>query len=56
MNDEDSLLSALGDQGFVRVEPDQTIDKTVKFKDQFVVGKQIGEGAYAHVRVAIYKT
>lgn len=30
-------------------------DLTSKFKQNYVVGKVIGEGAYALVRVAIYK-
>lgn len=51
----DKLLSALKDEGLVKVEADPTVDKTTKFKEEFVVGKQIGEGAYASVRVAIYK-
>lgn len=31
------------------------IDLTVKFKRDYVVGKVIGEGAYASVRVAIFR-
>lgn len=31
-------------------------DLTQKFKQKFLVGKIVGEGAYASVRVAIYKT
>lgn len=31
-------------------------DLTQQFKQKFLVGKIIGEGAYASVRVAIYKT
>jgi serine/threonine protein kinase len=30
-------------------------DLTVKFKREYVVGKVIGEGAYASVRVAIFR-
>lgn len=30
-------------------------DLTTKFKNNYLVGKVIGEGAYATVRVAIYK-
>ena len=30
-------------------------DLTLKFKKDYMVGKVIGEGAYASVRVAIYK-
>lgn len=30
-------------------------DLTVKFKKDYIVGKVIGEGAYASVRVAVYK-
>ncbi len=39
----------------MKVEADPSIDKTTKFKEEFVVGKQIGEGAYASVRLAIHK-
>lgn len=33
----------------------QKIDLTVQFKKDYLVGKVIGEGAYASVRVAMYK-
>ena len=35
------------------VEPVE--DLTVEFKKNYLVGKVIGEGAYASVRVAIFK-
>ena len=31
------------------------IDKTSKFKEEYIVGKEIGQGAYATVRIAIHK-
>jgi serine/threonine protein kinase len=31
------------------------VDLTTEFKKNYLVGKIIGEGAYASVRVAIYK-
>lgn len=31
------------------------MDLTLKFKQNYMVGKVIGEGAYALVRVALYK-
>jgi hypothetical protein len=37
--------------GLAKLEEDPSIDKTGKFKAEFFVGKQIGEGAYASVRV-----
>ena len=30
------------------------IDKTAKFKEQFIIGKQLGEGSYGSVRLAIW--
>jgi hypothetical protein len=30
-------------------------DLTIRFKRDYMVGKVIGEGAYASVRVAVYK-
>lgn len=30
-------------------------DKTSKFKEEYIVGKEIGQGAYATVRIAIHK-
>lgn len=30
-------------------------DLTIEFKQNYLVGKIVGEGAYASVRVAIYK-
>ncbi|KRX06441.1 hypothetical protein PPERSA_05054 [Pseudocohnilembus persalinus] len=30
-------------------------DKTAKFKSEYLVGKQIGQGAYASVRIALHK-
>ncbi len=34
---------------------EDSADLTAKFKKDYMVGKVIGEGAYASVRVAIYK-
>lgn len=31
------------------------MDKTAKFKEEYLVGKQVGQGAYASVRVALNK-
>jgi len=36
-------------------DQDDDYDLTAKFKEEYAVGKIIGEGAYASVRVAIYK-
>lgn len=47
----DRLLNGLAPLNLARIEDDPTIDKTSKFKADFLVGKQIGEGAYASVRV-----
>ena len=33
----------------------QPVDKTSKFKEEYIVGKEIGQGAYATVRIAIHK-
>lgn len=52
--EEDKLLTALRDENLVKVEPNANTDKTAAFRDQFVVGKQIGEGAYGSVRIALY--
>ena len=38
-----------------KMEEDSKIDLTKKFKQDYLVGKIIGQGAYASVRVAIYK-
>lgn len=54
--DADKMLEALGKNGLIAEEVDPHVDKTLKFKEQFVVGKQVGEGAYASVRVAIWTT
>ena len=37
-----------------KIEQEKNIDKTAAFREQFVVGKQIGEGAYGSVRIALY--
>lgn len=34
---------------------DQTTDLTAEFKKDYTVGKIVGEGAYASVRVATFK-
>lgn len=34
---------------------EEDYDLTAKFKEDYTVGKIVGEGAYASVRVAIYK-
>lgn len=52
--ESDRMLEALEENGLLPVEVDPHIDKTMKFKEEFVVGKQVGEGAYASVRVAIW--
>lgn len=31
-------------------------DRTLKFKEEYAVGKQIGQGAYASVRVALHRS
>ena len=31
------------------------VDKTSKFKEEYIVGKEVGQGAYATVRIAIHK-
>lgn len=36
-------------------EKNEIHDKTAKFKEEYLVGKQIGQGAYANVRVALHK-
>ena len=47
----DRLLNGLTPLDLAKIEDDPSIDKTSKFKADFLVGKQIGEGAYASVRV-----
>lgn len=42
----------MGNLNFCDVEEE---DLTTQFKKNYLVGKIIGEGAYASVRVAIYK-
>lgn len=39
----------------IGAQPYDTDDLTTLFKNNYLVGKIIGEGAYATVRVAIYK-
>jgi serine/threonine protein kinase len=41
--------------GCIGAQPYDTDDLTTLFKNNYLVGKIIGEGAYATVRVAIYK-
>jgi len=38
-----------------QADHDKPIDKTSKFKEEYIVGKEIGQGAYATVRIAIHK-
>lgn len=63
-DEDDKFLSGLKDyydqeeqiieQLFAK-EVDSKVDLTTEFKKNYLVGKIIGEGAYASVRVAIYK-
>jgi MAP/microtubule affinity-regulating kinase len=36
-------------------EDEESYDLTAKFKEEYAVGKVVGQGAYASVRVALYK-
>jgi len=57
----DKLLTGLSNNStdeYSRIEElfeDHKSDLTTEFKQNYLVGKIIGEGAYASVRVAIYK-
>ena len=58
-SDYDKLLTGLShgfqaDKENVYAFPDQG-DLTAKFKKDYIIGKVIGEGAYASVRVAVYR-
>lgn len=58
-NDFDKLLTGIAhsyieDKENISVPLDQG-DLTAKFKRDYIIGKVIGEGAYASVRVAIFR-
>jgi len=48
-------LAKLGDKENIKMHLREEADLTVKFKKDYIVGKVVGEGAYASVRVAVYK-
>lgn len=43
------------DLEFQEYSVEKNKDKTSKFKEEYIVGKEIGQGAYATVRIAIHK-
>lgn len=62
MDDEtDKLLTGLphsqdyGDENRINQLFHDDSDLTAKFKKEYMVGKIIGEGAYASVRVAVFR-
>ena len=60
MDDEpDRLLSGLGRMEDTPTEDEAStedgLDLTAQFKRDYMVGKVVGEGAYASVRVAVFK-
>lgn len=58
-NDYDKLLTGIPSHYLDDKEnlgaPIEQGDLTSKFKKDYIIGKVIGEGAYASVRVAIYR-
>jgi len=57
-NEFDKLLTGLPNGGYADKENmygGDAGDLTTKFKKDYIIGKVIGEGAYASVRVAVYR-
>ena len=57
-NEYDKLLTGLPTLPFADKENHIYIDSgdlTTKFKKDYIIGKVIGEGAYASVRVAVFR-